>query len=305
MNKGAIVLVIFLFVFSGISMAQKMTVKDSDLNVLMEVEDSGDVGAITVSSVSTDSITLGSLGAVPCLTANKMYNVGGTLYWNGSVLATGSAPWTVNGWGIHYSGNVGIGTTQQVSKLSVGGIGDANAAIYGITTSGSGHAVHGMASNSGDVTNYGGYFIASGNTGRGVFGYADGTDVINYGVYGSSNSTTGYDFYAGGSGVDYGVTSSILWKKNITEIDEPLKKLARLRGVYFNWDQEHGGHHDVGMIAEEVGKVLPEIVVYEENGIDADGLDYSKLTPLLIEVAKAQQKLIVGLIQRLELLEGR
>ena len=40
---------------------------------------------------------------------------------------------------------------------------------------------------------------------------------------------------------------------------------------------------DVGMIAEEVGKVLPEIVSYEENGIDATGMDYSKMTPLLVE----------------------
>ena len=60
-----------------------------------------------------------------------------------------------------------------------------------------------------------------------------------------------------------------------------------LRGVYFNWDAEHGGGHDVGMIAEEVGEVLPEIVQYEENGIDAEGMDYSKLTPLLVEAVKA------------------
>jgi hypothetical protein len=38
-----------------------------------------------------------------------------------------------------------------------------------------------------------------------------------------------------------------------------------------------------------VGKVLPEIVDYEQNGIDAIGLDYSKITPLLVEAIKAQQ----------------
>jgi hypothetical protein len=46
-----------------------------------------------------------------------------------------------------------------------------------------------------------------------------------------------------------------------------------MRGVYFDWDESHGGGHDVGMIVEEVRKVLPEIVVYEENGIDANGMD--------------------------------
>ena len=50
------------------------------------------------------------------------------------------------------------------------------------------------------------------------------------------------------------------------------------------------GAHDVGFIAEEVGEVLPEIVVYEENGIDAVGLDYSKMTPLLVEAVNAMRK---------------
>ena len=48
-----------------------------------------------------------------------------------------------------------------------------------------------------------------------------------------------------------------------------------------------GGQHDVGMVAEEVGEVLPEIVEYEEYGIDATGMDDSKLTPLLVEAVKA------------------
>ena len=77
-----------------------------------------------------------------------------------------------------------------------------------------------------------------------------------------------------------------------------------IRGIFFDWDQEHGGKHDVGMIAEEVGKVLPEIVVYEENGVDAIGMDYSKITPLLVEAIKAQQKEIELLKARLEKLEG-
>ncbi len=109
----------------------------------------------------------------------------------------------------------------------------------------------------------------------------------NYGVYGQSNSRDGYDFYAGGAGVNYGASSSRRWKSNVEPIARPLQKLAQLQGVYFDWDDQHGGHHDVGMIAEEVGKVLPEIVSFEENGIDASGMDYSKLTPLLVEALNA------------------
>ncbi len=81
--------------------------------------------------------------------------------------------------------------------------------------------------------------------------------------------------------------------------------MAELRGVYFDWDEEHGGQHDVGMIAEEVGKVLPEIVVYEENGIDADGMDYSKLTPLLVEAVKELQNIVENQQKEIEALKNK
>ena len=183
-----------------------------------------------------------------------------------------------------------------------------------------GRGVYGKAANSGNVTNYGGYFTASGSSGHGVYGIATSSSSgVNYGGYFEAAGTSGkgvsgkalgssgtgvlgqgtsYAFFAIAGGVAYGGTSSIRWKNNIVEIDNPLEKLAGLRGVYFDWDEEHGGQHDVGCIAEEVGKVLPEIVVYEKNGIDANGMDYSKLTPFLIEAIKALQK-------RVEELENR
>lgn len=42
-----------------------------------------------------------------------------------------------------------------------------------------------------------------------------------------------------------------------------------------------------GMIAEEVGEILPEVVQYEDNGVDAIGMDYSRPTPLLVEAVNA------------------
>lgn len=44
------------------------------------------------------------------------------------------------------------------------------------------------------------------------------------------------------------------------------------------------------MIAEEVGAVVPEVVSFEANGKDVRGVDYSRLTALLIEAVKQQQK---------------
>ena len=44
------------------------------------------------------------------------------------------------------------------------------------------------------------------------------------------------------------------------------------------------------MIAEEVGAVVPELVTYEANGKDARSVDYARLTALLIEAVKQQQR---------------
>ena len=127
------------------------------------------------------------------------------------------------------------------------------------------------------------------STGLAVYGFASSSSGVNYGVYGKSNSASGFDFYAGGAGMNYGSSSSRRWKHNIIPISDPLAKIAKLRGVYYDWDQAHGGAHDLGMIAEEVGEVLPEIVRFEENGVDAIGMDYSKMTPLLVEAVNAIQ----------------
>ncbi|MGO9272413.1 MAG: tail fiber domain-containing protein [Terriglobia bacterium] len=67
-----------------------------------------------------------------------------------------------------------------------------------------------------------------------------------------------------------------------------LGKVERLRGVSYTYTAN--GKHDIGMIAEEVGKVVPEVVNYEENGKDARGIDYARLTALLVEAVKEQQK---------------
>ncbi len=60
--------------------------------------------------------------------------------------------------------------------------------------------------------------------------------------------------------------------------------MERLRGVSYTYTAN--GKHDIGMIAEEVGKVVPEVVSYEENGKDAKGIDYARLTALLVEAVK-------------------
>ena len=82
--------------------------------------------------------------------------------------------------------------------------------------------------------------------------------------------------------------SSRRWKINIKTLPDALDKVEQLRGV--SYDLKANGKHEIGVIAEEVGAVVPEVVQWEKNGKDAQGVDYSRLTPLLIEAVKQQQR---------------
>ena len=74
---------------------------------------------------------------------------------------------------------------------------------------------------------------------------------------------------------------------NIQAISGALGIVDRLRGVSFDWAPD--GRHDIGLIAEDVAELLPEAVVYDENGKDAKAVDYSRLVAVLIEAVKEQQ----------------
>ena len=95
------------------------------------------------------------------------------------------------------------------------------------------------------------------------------------------------------------------FKSNITPIWDALFKVKQLNGVEFDWipDEENHGYegHDVGVIAQEVEKVLPEVVTTRESGFKA--VKYEKMIPLLIEAIKEQNVLIEELEDRIEMLE--
>jgi len=99
------------------------------------------------------------------------------------------------------------------------------------------------------------------------------------------------------------VYSSRRWKTNIQTLHGALGKVEQLRGV--SYDLKDSGKHQIGVIAEEVGRVVPEVVNYEKNGKDAQGVDYSRLTALLIEAVKQQQKQIQKQQRQIALLTGK
>jgi hypothetical protein len=97
--------------------------------------------------------------------------------------------------------------------------------------------------------------------------------------------------------------SSIRWKKDIKPIECALEKVKKLRGVEFKWKAT--GKKDIGMIAEEVGEIFPEVVAYEKNSKYAKSLDYARLVAVLVEAIKEQQKEIEDLKLKVNNLEGK
>ena len=88
-------------------------------------------------------------------------------------------------------------------------------------------------------------------------------------------------------------------KDNLKPIENPLDKVSKLSGYEFDWNdkQETYQGHDVGVVAQEVEEVIPEIVTTRDNGYKA--VKYEKLVPLLIESIKELKEEINGLKTKL------
>lgn len=78
-------------------------------------------------------------------------------------------------------------------------------------------------------------------------------------------------------------------KDNVTPIKNALEKVNKIGGYTFDWNDKQNVYegHDVGVIAQEIEKVLPEVVTTRDTGYKA--VKYEKIVPLLIEAIKEQQ----------------
>ena len=79
-------------------------------------------------------------------------------------------------------------------------------------------------------------------------------------------------------------SSDAALKEDIQTIENPLEKVKALRGVSYKWKDT--GRKDIGLVANEVQKVLPELVADGEHKT----MDYGHMIGLLIEAIKEQQK---------------
>jgi hypothetical protein len=102
-------------------------------------------------------------------------------------------------------------------------------------------------------------------------------------------------------------------KDNVTTIQNPLDKIKALRGVEYEWNAgNRKGKRDLGLIAQEVEMVIPEIVhdhklplIDGESGTVYKTVDYEKMVAVLIEGMKEQQTQIESLKSEIDELKGK
>jgi hypothetical protein len=202
------------------------------------------------------------------------------------------------------SGNVGIGTASPSTEFEVLGSGTV-ASFKGTGGSGS---IGILDADDGTVA----FIVVDAGVLKFQTSGSSYSDKVRISTAGGFSVGTTADPGAGAIFATGDITafysSDIRLKKDIEPISEPIKKLMEISGVTYKWNEEYLKDKDVdgyfvretevGVIAQEVEKVLPEVVATRENGYKA--VRYEKLVALLIEAVKDQQKQIDELKARLE-----
>jgi hypothetical protein len=146
--------------------------------------------------------------------------------------------------------------------------------------------------------------VSSGNaTGGGII-LADDGDIVDlndgycamrfsYGVRIHAGNRTGGAVHTLHSNGTFTATGDVVAysdrrvKENIETIEDALGKVTRLRGVTYNRTDKEDKTQKIGVIAQEIQEVLPQVVFEQEDGML--GVSYGNITAVLIEAIKEQQ----------------
>jgi len=94
-------------------------------------------------------------------------------------------------------------------------------------------------------------------------------------------------------------TSALRYKENVQDLED-TSKVLQLRPVTFDWKKDN--KHDIGLIAEEVAELYPELV--ESKDGEVQGIKYTKLTALLIKTIQTMSSRIEELETKVSSLEN-
>jgi hypothetical protein len=183
-------------------------------------------------------------------------------------------------------GEVGIGNTSPSSKLSIGGNAITTlkpTVVIADETNGASLTLRGQS----PVLFFDG--TAAGvpkilMDGQGIEfkqGTLDSQGAVSFKIDSSGNATFAGDVVA------YGSPSDKRLKENIKPIESALDKVSKLQGVTFDWKKSDSIldiKEDIGFIAQDVQKVIPELVRENEDGMLS--MRHQGIAPILLEAIK-------------------
>jgi hypothetical protein len=211
---------------------------------------------------------------------------------------------------IDNAGNVGIGTNSTSSTLTVGnsaGTIPGEITLNPTGTSNEGGQIIFKKSLTGSVNDWtvDQFGTSAANARFRIFNTTElnGLLILENGNVGIGTNAPTTRLYVNGDITANSIagTSDIRFKTNIRPVENALDKVKGLRGVYYNWNQqafpekEFGTQSELGFIAQEVEKVVPEIVTKDKTKDEYRSVKYDKLVALLVEAIKEQQKQIDSL----------
>ena len=203
--------------------------------------------------------------------------------------------------GNNSEGGLASSSRMTITRLGYVGIGTTNPSVSLQVKSGAGDEG----------------FIQVGGTGHNSEGkvvfFGDTAQIGEFGAYNRLNYTAGeHRFWAGNviPGIDAASslgTSTNRWsavwaadgtintsdarlKKDVADLRYGLREVLKLRPVTYQWKDRPDGRQHLGLIAQEVQKVLPEAVVAPSDPDSPLGMSYAELVPVLVRAIQEQQR---------------
>jgi trimeric autotransporter adhesin len=219
---------------------------------------------------------------------------------------------------INSSGNVGIGTTNPAYRLDISGDVRWSGTLQGgsvpwqrLTSFPSACPSGQFVTAVGSTLNCATPSVSGGVTGSGSQNYlakwTGSTSLGNSIIYDNGNigiGTTSPSYKLDVSGEvrasAFYYSSDINLKTNIKPLENSLAKILQLQGFSFNWKDNQ--EPSIGLLAQEVEKVFPELVSGKDG---SKTVDYGKLVPVLIEAIKEQQREIEKLKLEIEKIKSK
>jgi hypothetical protein len=287
---------------SGFSLGSNLTFDGSTLTVNGSVAIANNSGnAVKQGKTSYGSGTGFWLGDVSGTAKFDIGNSSSYMRWDGSNLDIHGIQTDD---GIIVSSYVGLRYKNNSGVLTVTG-GQDNGISNGaqIDFAGNSSAAPGVLSLNAGVGGGNGYIrfgtgpdLGSGaNTARMTVGYDGLVNIQNNGNGSNAGNLTVAGTVTAGT---YNTSSSRKWKTNISPITSAIETVTKLQGVTFDWNNKNITN-DIGLIAEDVNEVLPTVVSKDVYTGEATGVDYGRLTALLIETVKELNVKIVKLENQL------